>query len=233
MRWFSLRLMSGLVVSAFEAFGSTVHAQVPTAPTRYEVCRQAVTQQVGRLATQVMYFSGVMRRGQIDDLAYSTAFAAFLREKYGIPPTIGMTPECGSASDEASARRVIDDTWKDATGRYRYVDTGWTYPAGASAPSPTAPQAPRSLSSEMVTFDCDEAGTRVTVAVTFYFDDGNRTPNRATIMIDGKTIDLRRDSGNASGWGFGSATGVGFTRIGSGGGTLVRGSKQSRCTVRR
>lgn len=64
-----------------------------------------------------------MRRGKIGDSAYGVAFAAFLREKYSFPQNIGMTPECGAASDEASARPVIEETWKDKSGRYRYVDT--------------------------------------------------------------------------------------------------------------
>ena len=232
MRSISTCLMCGLVVSALCAFGSTVHAQAPAAPTMYEVCRQAVTQQAGRLAKQVMYFSGVMRRGQIDDSAYAAAFAAFLHEKYSIPPSIGMTPECGAASDEASARRVIDVTWRDTTGRYTNVDTAWTYTPAASAAPSTAPQAPPSSSSETVTFDCNEAGTKVTVVVTFYFVDRGGTPTRAAITVDGKTIDMRRDNGNATGWAFGAATGEGFTRIGASGGMLVRGSKQSMCTAR-
>ncbi|HYN09589.1 MAG TPA: hypothetical protein VES67_19565 [Vicinamibacterales bacterium] len=232
MRSISSWLMSGLIVSTLYVFSSTIHAQAPAAPTMYEVCRQAVTQQAGRLTTQVMYFSGVMRRGQIDDLTYSTAFAAFLREKYSIPKNIGMTPECGAASDEASARRVIEETWKDKSGRYKYVDTGWTYPPAAPAAAPTASQTAPSSPSETVTYDCDEAGTKVTVAVTFYFVEGSRTPSRASITLDGKTIEMRRDSGNATGWAFGSATGLGFTRIGSSGGMLFRGSRPSQCRTR-
>jgi hypothetical protein len=220
------------VIAALSAFSPTVYAQAPTAPTMYEVCRQAVTQPAGRLTTQVMYFSGVMRRGQIDDSAYGAAFAAFLREKYGIPRNIGMTPECGAASDEASARKVIDVTWKDATGRYTYVDTGWTYTPGASVAPPTAPQAAPSSSSKTATYDCDEAGTKVTIAVTFYFVEGSPTASRAAITIEGKTIEMRRDSSDASGLSFGSPEGVSFTGNSSNNGRLFRGSKASACTIR-
>jgi hypothetical protein len=220
------------VIAALSAFSPTVYAQAPAAPTMYEVCRQAVTQQAGRLAKQVMYFSGVMRRGQIDDSAYGAAFAAFLREKYGIPRNIGMTPECGAASDEASARKVIEVTWRDTTGRYTNVDTGWTYAPGASVAPPTAPQAAPSSSSKTATYDCDEAGTKVTIAVTFYFVEGSPTASRAAITIEGKTIEMRRDTSDASGLSFGSPEGVSFTGNSSNNGRLFRGSKASACTIR-
>ena len=169
-----------------------------------------------------MYFSGVMRRGQIDDSAYGAAFAAFLREKYGIPSNIGMTPECGAAADEASARRVIEVQWRDTTGRYTHVDTGWIYTPGASAAPPTAPQAPPSSSSKTATYDCDEAGTTVTIVVTFYFVEGSPTPSRAAITIEGKTIEMRRDNSNASGMAFGSSAGVSFNCARRSGLTQIR-----------
>jgi hypothetical protein len=231
MRSGSSWLMSGLVMSALYAFSPTAHAQAPTAQTMYEVCRQPVVQQAGRLSRQVMYFSGVMRRVQINDAQYGDAFAAFLREKYGIPKNVGMTPECGAAASEAEARQVIDVTWRDTTGRYTNVDTGWTYTPASPAARPAAAQAPPSPSSETVTFDCSDAAGKVTVAVTFYFVEGSPTPSRASIVLDGQTIEMRKDSGNATGWAFGSATGVGFTRIGTSG-MLTRGSRASRCEAR-
>lgn len=201
-----------------------------SATWQYQVCRAVVAGVGGgRLPVTkkaVNYISGVMAGTQSD---VGKRFAAFVAEKYGI--TV-QSSECQTVRDEAAGRALIDQTWTSLpTNAYyeEYVKTGWTAGSAAGTPTPPTP----AETSETVAYDCDVGSGKggFSITATYYYASGKRTADRATVTLDGKTTEMKRDSSDASGSSFGAANGMGISKFQSGA-HFYRGSTASNCVTR-
>ncbi len=171
--------------------------------------------------------------------AYGKAFVRYLIETYKPDNSPALESETYNWGDTCGTswpwgREGLEQTRKYTLGLGLAVEVDWAYspdqPAQAAPPSMPAPAA---SSSESVTFDCDgfpgAGGFRL--VATYVFVQGNKTPTKAAVTINGKTTELRmKDHDDATGWTFASHE-MALARIGSTA-AFYRGSKASNCVAR-
>jgi hypothetical protein len=199
----------------------------------------------GKLNT---YITGINRADQdftTDKLsaapeAYGKAFVRYLIETYKPDNSSALEMESFNWGQTCSTswpwgRAGLEQTRNHVLSLGLAVEVDWAYApemATPRAPPPPTP-APAASASERVTFDCDgfpgAGGFRL--VATYVFAQGNRTPTKAAVTINGRTTELRlKDHDDATGWTFASQD-MTLARIGSSA-AFYRGSKASNCVAR-
>ncbi len=117
-------------------FVSTAHAgessgfDDPSKPkvtqTLWEVCRLTIARP-GRPpgSLDIVVYTSLMPRGQINESDYRNAFAAYVEKTYGVRGGA----ECGAVKSEAEAQHMLDfwTTNKADPSQITVIKTGWTY----------------------------------------------------------------------------------------------------------
>jgi hypothetical protein len=173
--------------------------------------------------------------------AYGKAFMRYLIETYKPDDSSALESETYNWGDTCSTswpwgREGLEQTRKYTLSLGLAVEVDWSYATEQTekaVPPPEPEPAAVAPASESVTFDCDgypgAGGFRL--LATYVFVQGNKTPAKAAVTINGRTTELRmKDHDDATGWTFASHE-MALARTGSTA-AFYRGSKASNCVAR-
>ncbi len=130
MRYLTILLFLFQLVStalAGESSGFADPSKPKVEQTFWEVCRLTIARPGRPMGSlDIVVYTSLMPRGQINESDYNFAFAAYVEKTYGVRGGA----ECGAVKSEAEAQHILDfwTTNKADPSQITVIKTGWTYP---------------------------------------------------------------------------------------------------------